>query len=120
MASKKGITDRAIDSLEENGYLSNVRAEMKAEVIKALVELEEAGEIPPSLRISRYTPVDTANKEALGYVLEFLKFHKLDKAAACLANEVNGEIPEVGNSADSSLIAQKVTTQEEADQEDTS
>jgi hypothetical protein len=113
---KKGISERAIEFLEDNGYLSSVRAQMKAEVIKALVELEEAGEIPPSLRINRYTPPDDLNKEAIAYVLEFLNHHKLTNSAICLVNEVNlvakgQETPQIEkkeNEGEFSLLAQKI------------
>jgi hypothetical protein len=55
MTARKGISERAVDGLETHGHLMTVRAEMKAEAIKSLVDLEEAGKIPPSLRINRYT-----------------------------------------------------------------
>jgi hypothetical protein len=108
MTARKGISERAVDWLEKIGYLQNVRAEMKAEVMKALVELEEAGEIPPSLRIKRYTPSDDINKQALAYVLEFLNFHGLGKSIACLQNEVNAPIESLDSGDGSSLIAQKI------------
>jgi hypothetical protein len=104
---KKGISERAVERLEEKGYLMSVRAEMKAEVMKCLVEMEEAGEIPSHLRIKRYSPPDELNKEVLGYVLEFLKFHQMTNAVECLVREVNGEIAVPQNSArDLSLVAQ--------------
>jgi hypothetical protein len=86
--------------LEENGYLTSVRAEMKAEVMKCLVEMEEAGEIPPHLRIKRYTPPDEVNAQALGYVLEFLRFHGMTSTVECLVPAVNAEIeaPEIDDS----------------------
>jgi hypothetical protein len=112
MTARKGITDRAVDWLEEKGYLMSIRAEMKAEVMKSLVELEEAGEIPPSIRISRFTPTDDINKQAIAYVLEFLTFHKLNHSIICLTNEVNDTIETLTNEGEnSSLIAQKIQEQ---------
>jgi hypothetical protein len=105
---RQGISERAIDFLEGNGYLNSVRAEMKAEVIKSLVELEEAGQIPPSLRINRYTPSDDLNKQAIAYVLEFLKFHKLPNSIECLSREVNDDIEALPSSGTASLAAQKI------------
>jgi hypothetical protein len=105
---RQGISERAVEFLEGNGYLSNVRAEVKAEVIKSLVELEEAGEIPPSLRIDRYTPPDDLNKQAIAYVLEFLKFHKLGHSVECLTREVNGDIEALPLSGKFSLVAQNI------------
>jgi hypothetical protein len=102
------ISERAIDFLENNGYLNSVRAEMKAEVITSLVELEEDGKIPPSLRINRYTPSDDLNKQAIAYVLEFLTFHKLSNSIKCLIREVNGDIETLPLSGQSSLVAQKI------------
>jgi hypothetical protein len=106
---RQGISERAIDFLEGNGYLNSVRAQMKAEVMKSLVQLEEAGEIPPDLRINRYTPSDDLNKQAISYVLEFLKFHELSNSVESLIREVNWEpISEVENNGDHSLVAQKL------------
>jgi hypothetical protein len=106
---RQGISERAVDFLENNGYLNSVRAEMKAEVMKSLVELEEAGEIPPSLRISRYTPPDDLNKQAISFVLEFLKFHKLGHSIESLIREVNWEpIDELKSEGEFSLLAQKI------------
>jgi hypothetical protein len=71
--------------------------------------MEEAGEIPSHLRIKRYTPPDEANNEALGYVLEFLRFHGMAHTAECLLREVNGEISPPGNAdPDLSLVAQAI------------
>jgi hypothetical protein len=107
--AKKGISERAVERLEEKGYLMSVRAEMKAEVMKCLVEMEEAGEIPPHLRIKRYTPPDEPNQQALGYVLEFLRFHGLTNTAECLIREVNAEIEPLGNAEPAlSLVAQSI------------
>jgi hypothetical protein len=106
---RQGISERAIDFLESNGYLNSVRAQMKAEVMKSLVELEEAGEIPSDLRINRYTPSDELNQQAISYVLEFLKFHNLNNSVESLIREVNWEpIAVVDHNGDHSLIAQKL------------
>jgi hypothetical protein len=106
---KKEISEKAVERLEEKGYLMSIRAEMKAEVMKCLVEMEEAGEIPPHLRIKRFSPPDDLNKEMLGYVLQFLRFHQMTNAVECLVREVNGRIT-VPQSSDgnSSLVAQAV------------
>jgi hypothetical protein len=107
--ARQGISERAVDFLEANGYLNSVRAEMKAEVMKSLVELEEEGQIPPSLRISRYTPPDDLNKQAIAFVLEFLKFHKLNNSVESLVREVNWDkIDEITNEGAVSLLAQKI------------
>jgi hypothetical protein len=106
---KKVISERADARLEEKGYLMSVRAEMKAEVMKCLVEMEEAGQISSDLRIKRYTPPDEENKQALGHVLEFLRFHGMTNTAECLVREVNANIDLPGNSeGDVSLIAQSI------------
>jgi hypothetical protein len=108
MSVRKGISERAVDWLEKIGYLQHVQADMKSEVMKALVELEELGEIPPSLRIKRYTPSDDLNKQSLAHVLEFLNYHGLKKTIVCLQNEVNCRIESLDSGHDSSLIAQKI------------
>jgi hypothetical protein len=106
---KKGISERAVERLEAKGYLMSVRAEMKAEVMKCLVDMEESGEIPPHLRIKRYTPPDEAHSQALGFILEFLRFHQLANTAACLIREVNAEIdPPVSSGSELSLVAQAI------------
>jgi hypothetical protein len=115
---KKGISERAVDWLEEKKYLDIVRAEMKAEVMKCLVEMEEAGEIPPHLRIKRYSPPDDANRQALGYVLEFMRFHQMNNAIQCLIREVNGEIdPAPSSDPELSLIAQAIRQKTPAEDE---
>jgi hypothetical protein len=87
----------------------SVRAEMKAEVMKCLVDMEEAGEIPPQLRIKRYTPPDEHNMQAIGYILEFLHFHQLTHTAECLKREVNAEVDAPTNpEPELSLIAQAI------------
>lgn len=103
--TKKGISERAVERLEEKGYLMSIRAEMKDEVMKALVEMEEQGEIPPNLRIKRYSPTDHENLQALAYVAEFLRFHGLEHSYNCLKNEVNGEIPNLRGGGEQSELA---------------
>jgi hypothetical protein len=90
---KKGISERAVERLEEKGYLMTIRAEMKAEVMKVLVEMEEEGAIPAHLRIKRYTPGSADDKEALALVTEYLRFHGLNNSLTCLQHEVNDVIP---------------------------
>jgi hypothetical protein len=106
--AKKGISERAVERLEEKGYLMSVRAEMKAEVMKCLVEMEEAGEIPTNLRIKRYTPPDGENQQALAYVAEFLRCHGLTHSYECLIREVNGQIDVPPNGSEMSLLAQAI------------
>jgi hypothetical protein len=53
--AKKGFRKHAVERLEEKGYSMSVRAETKAEVMKCLVDMEEAGEILRNLRIKRYS-----------------------------------------------------------------
>jgi hypothetical protein len=90
---KKGISERAVERLEEKGYLMTIRAEMKAEVMKVLVEMEEEGAIPQHLRIKRYSPASSDDTEALALIAEFLRYHGLNHSVTCLLNEVHGEIP---------------------------
>jgi hypothetical protein len=80
---------------------------MKAGVIKSLVELKEAGEIPP-LRINRFTPSDDLNKQEIAYVLEFLKFHKPDDSFECLMREVHSDLESLPPSGRLSYVAQKI------------
>lgn len=106
--TKKGISERAVERLEEKGYLMSIRAEMKAEVMKCLVEMEEQGEIPRHLRIKRYTPSDDENKQALAYIAEFMRFHGLENSLTCLQAEVNGDIPNLRGGGNMSELAQAV------------
>ena len=107
--AKKGISERAVERLEEKGYLMTIRAEMKAEVMKCLVEMEEQGEIPRHLRIKRFTPPDDENKQALAYIAEFLRFHGLECSLTCLQAEVNGDIPNLrGGGGQRSELAQAI------------
>ena len=95
--STKGISEQAVDRLEETGYLMNVRSEMKAEVMKCLVQMEEQGELPPHLRVKRFTPTSDEDANALAYIAEFLRFHKLEHSLECLKAETNGEIMTLKN-----------------------
>jgi hypothetical protein len=90
---KKGMSERAVERLEEKGYLKSIRAEMRAEVLKCLVDMEEEGLIPADLRIKRFSPVEAEDTEALAYVLQFLAHHGMVHTKNCLLNEVNGDIP---------------------------
>lgn len=113
--AKKGISERAVERLEEKGYLMSIRAEMKAEVMKCLVEMEEQGEIPKHLRINRYTPADDENKQALAYIAEFMRFHGLDSSLTCLQAEVNGEIPTLRGGGNRSELAEAIMTRGQDD-----
>jgi hypothetical protein len=106
--AKKGISERAVERLEQKGYLKTVRAEMKAEAMKCLVEMEEAGEIPSHLRIRRYDPQDEENKQALSYVLEFLRFHGMTHTIECFTREIAGPIEPRMSDTTFSLLAQEV------------
>lgn len=112
--ARKGISERAVERLEEKGYLMTIRAEMKAEVMKCLVEMEEQGEIPPHLRIKRYTPSEEEDFQALAYIAEFMRFHGLENSLTCLKAEVNGEIPTIraGNKQSELAAAIQAKTQE--------
>jgi hypothetical protein len=59
--AKKGISERAVERLEQKGYLKTVRAEMKAEAMKCLSKGRGWGD----------NPQDEENKQARSYVLEF-------------------------------------------------
>jgi hypothetical protein len=106
--AKKGISERAVERLEQKGYLKAVRAEMKAEAMKCLVEMEAAGEIPSHLRIRRYEPKDDDNKQALSFVLEFLRFHGLTNTIECFTREISGPIEPRLSDPSFSLLAQAV------------
>jgi hypothetical protein len=86
----KTMSERAVDRLEEKGYLKNVRAEMRAEVMKCLVDMEDQGEIPSELRIKRYTPENDEVKKIQAYIHEFLRSHAMKHTLTCFEHEVNG------------------------------
>jgi hypothetical protein len=115
---KKGMSERAIERLEEKGYLKSIRAEMRAEVLKCLVDMEEEGLIPADLRIKRFSPVDPEDTEALAYVLQFLAHHGMTQTKNCLLNEVNAEIPFRPVNSQRSDIAALISARAEADDED--
>jgi hypothetical protein len=110
-SAKKTMSERAVDRLEEKGYLKNVRAEMRAEVMKCLVDMEEQGEIPPDLRIKRYTPESEELKHILALIHEFLRIHAMKHTLTCLEREVNGPIDvtpvKPGTSTIAAAIAKK-------------
>jgi DNA-binding Lrp family transcriptional regulator len=93
-SAKKTMSERAVDRLEEQGYLKKVRAEIRAELMECLVELEEHGQIPVELRIKRYTPEEDKVKEVLGHIHQFLRVHQMENTLTCLSHEVNGQIKE--------------------------
>jgi hypothetical protein len=92
MRRKKPMSDRAVERLEEKGYLKNVRSEMRAELLKCLVEMEEQGEIPTDLRVRRYTPETDEEKQLVSLIHEFLRLHVLKNTLSCFENEINGPI----------------------------
>jgi hypothetical protein len=94
-SAKKTMSERAVDRLEERGYLKLVRAEMRAEVMECLVDLEEKGAIPSELRIKRYTPESDDVKRNLSYVLEYLRANKMTHTVRCFKHEINGKIDEI-------------------------
>jgi hypothetical protein len=116
---KKTMSERAVERLEQQGYLKNVRAEMRAEVMKCLVEMEEAGDIPPDLRIKRYSPENEEDTEILTLISEFLRFHNLKNTLICFENEINpgsitGKISSLPVSRRRSLIAAKIAETDQA------
>jgi translation elongation factor EF-Ts len=106
--AKKSLSERAMDRLEEKGYLKKIRAEMKANIMDCLVEMEESGEIPSAVRIKRYTPADEDDQEAIKAIYQFLVQHKLDFTANCLLKEVNWDIPEVVRNEEYSDLADRI------------
>ncbi|EAX90668.1 hypothetical protein TVAG_495050 [Trichomonas vaginalis G3] len=108
--STKGISDQAVDRLEESGYLMNVRSEMKAEIMKCLVEMENQGELPPHLRIKRFTPTTDEDANALAYIAEFMKFHGLEHSLECLKAETNGEILQIRSGSNMSELATAIAS----------
>jgi hypothetical protein len=94
-SSKKTMSERAVDRLEENGYLKLIRAEMRAEVMECLVDLEEHGGIPSELRIKRFTPETDDVKQILIYIHEYLRANKMTHTIRCLENEVNAPITKI-------------------------
>lgn len=85
------LNEQAAAHLEETGFIRKIRAQMKAEVMKTLVDMEEEGELPKNLKLKRYEP-DDPNANALAYVAQFLRFHGLTAAYDCLISEVNGPV----------------------------
>jgi hypothetical protein len=117
--TKKTMSERAVERLEEKGYLKTVRAEMRAEVMKCLVEMEELGDIPSDLRIKRYTPETKEDKEILTFISEFLRLHGLKNTHICFENEINpgsvaGKIDALPVSKGHSLIAAKIAESDQA------
>lgn len=108
----KGLSERAIERLEESGYLMNVRSKMKAEVMKCLNEMEEQGELPPHLRVKRYAPPDQENLNALAFIADFMRFHGLENSLTCLKSEVKGEIPNIKNNGKMSELAAAIVSYE--------
>lgn len=108
--SAKGISEQAVDRLEETGYLMNVRSEMKAEVMKCLVQMEDQGELPPHLRVKRFAPTTEEDANALAYIAEFMKFHGLDHSLECLKAETKGEIMNLKSGGSQSELAQAIAT----------
>ena len=112
MKKGQGISEQAVQRLEDTGYLMNVRAEMKDEVMKCLVEMQEQNEIPSHLRIKQYTPQDDENAQALAYVAEFLRFHNLEHTLNCLKAEVNGDIMGIRSNGQQSQLATAIMMKE--------
>jgi hypothetical protein len=114
------MSERAVERLEEKGYLKSIRAEMRAEVLKCLVDMEEEGLIPADLRIKRFSPIDPEDTEALAYVLQFLAHHGMTHTRNCLLNEVNAEIASRPVNNERSDIARLIgaRTEPDADEEE--
>ena len=106
--NSKSLSEQAVQRLEETGYLKKVRAEMKAEVMKCLIEMEKNDELPSHLKIKKFTPPDDDNLDALAYIAEFMKFHGLEHSLTCLQAEVNGKIPEIKGGGSHSELASAI------------
>jgi hypothetical protein len=74
---KANLSDRALERLEEKGFLKHIRAEMKAEVLQCLVDMEEAEEIPSKYRIRRFSPTEPEDQAAIKVIYQFLVHHGL-------------------------------------------
>jgi hypothetical protein len=85
------LNEQAAARLEETGFIRKIRAQMKAEVMRTLTDMEEEGELPKNLKLKRYEP-DDPNANALSYVAQFLRFHGLTATYDCLVSEVDGPI----------------------------
>jgi hypothetical protein len=117
--SKKGISERAIDRLEERGALKKIRAEMKADVMQCLVDMEEAGEIPSDLRIKRFSPTEEEDKKAIKLIHQYLVHHHFVFSAACLKHEVNWGIPPADvNEGRKSDLAERVAAHPDDEEEE--
>ena len=104
----KPLSEQAVEYLEKQGYLMQIRAEMKDEVMKCLLELEEKNEIPTHLKIKRYTPESDEDVQALSYIADFLRFHNLEHSLNCLKAEVNGDIPTIRSDINQSNLASAI------------
>jgi hypothetical protein len=106
------MSERAVERLEEKGYLKNVRSELRVEVLKCLIEMEEQGEIPADLRVRRYTPEGDDQKQILVLIHEFLRFHSLKNTLACFEREINTAIdsPPLKRGKTTTTIADVVAT----------
>jgi hypothetical protein len=82
------ISEKAVERLEDKGYLKNVRAELRAEVMKCLSDMERNHEMPDDIRIKRYSPPTEEAKQVLAYISEFLRFHGLKNTHTCFEREV--------------------------------
>jgi hypothetical protein len=109
--AKKSISERAVDRLEEQGFLKHIRAEMKADVMQCLVDMEVAGEIPSELRIKRFSPTEEADENAIKIIHQYLLQHGFTHSLACLKHEVNLEnFPpaEVNETTQTSDLAERI------------
>ena len=115
--SPKPLSEQAVEYLEKQGYLMEIRAEMKDEVMKCLLQLEEKNEIPTHLKIKRYTPESDEDVQALSYIADFLRFHGLEHSYNCLKAEVNGEIPTIRSDVNQSNLASAIQIYNEKQEE---
>jgi hypothetical protein len=90
---RQDMSARAIERLEQKGFLKHIRAEMKADVMQCLVDMEEAEEIPSKYRIKRFSPTQSDDQEAIKMIHQFLVHHGFTFTAACLKHEVNWPLP---------------------------
>jgi hypothetical protein len=118
MSGRQDISARAIERLEEKGFLKHIRAEMKADVLQCLVDMEEAEEIPSKYRIKRFSPTQSDDQEAIKIIYQFLVHHGFTFTAACLKHEVNWNLPPQYVNEKRSELAQRIYSQTQLPEEE--
>ena len=106
---KKVSTEQAIKTLQENGYLNTIKAEMKASVIKSIESLGKKGMLPSSIEVKKFSP-NEEDLKAISYIIDFMRHHKLKSSLFCLEAELKEmREPERKSSGDGSLLAELVS-----------